>query len=339
MKILYVSSNNKEEEKEKSEFIKSFFTNDSLTVQKIQSINNLDFILNRIVISEKNSDYIILDFELFKRDTMKTIAKIKEISTLNDSDVIVLAKEISRNEIDEFHINGFYNIAISGNEQLLKDILQNKVDDEYLYDNLQQEQDDDQEEFFIFNKNTANIQITATSEELLRQSFFYSVNFAKYLNTLSNEEYKVYFTDMLELGVKMLEKNKIVNYHNDYYIESGEENIVYSINSVSCVSEENTNGFFIFFTNIDEGIAYDLKIVFTDTSIDNLNKCKELTKDANTFIFLINVLVEEKNMIDAVFKGCDKNKIIKLDNIRCLTSIVNRQKYKSVIKEKLIEFF
>lgn len=334
MNILYVMT----ESGEKEAFIKEFFNEENLTGQIIKSVNKIDIFIKTILNNAKNSDYVIFDFELFKKNVTTAISAIRSYNNLLDTAFIILSEEIDEKTLNEFHINGFYNLAIIGDKKLMKDIISGNVDEEYMYKNDAEQKDYYEIEDYIFNENVVNIKMFPIDENVSFSGFCYSINFAKYLSSLAKEFYKVYYIDMKDKELDSLSQYELIYPKEDYYLDSQKDDIIYASDSVPAIANKNSNGFFVYYTKKDENIAYDLKIVITDTQQENLQKVKEFLHEDKCLIFVINTFKEDYYKINSIL-GKDCEKIIYLKNISSFDSIRNDDKYKEILKTDFIEFF
>ena len=334
MNILYVMT----EAGEKEAFLKEFFDQENLTGHVIKSVNNIEIFLNTILSNARNNDYVILDFELFKKDVISAIISIRKYNNLLDATFIILSEQIDEKTLNEFHINGFYNLAVNKDKKLMQDIISWKVDEEYIQNIDTEQENDNEKEDYVFNKNIVNIQIFPVSEDTSYRGFCYSINFAKYLSSLAKEFYKVYYIDMKDKKLDSLSQYELIYPKEDYYLDNQKDDIIYASDSVPAIANKNSNGFFVYYTKKDENIAYDLKIVITDTQQENLQKVKEFLHEDKCLIFVINTFKEDYYKINSIL-GKDCEKIIYLKNISSFDSIRNDDKYKEILKTDFIEFF
>lgn len=143
---------------------------------------------------------------------------------------------------------------------------------------------------------------------------------------------------MKDKELDSLSQYELIYPKEDYYLDNQKDDIIYASDSVPAIANKNSNGFFVYYTKKDENIAYDLKIVITDTQQENLQKVKEFLHEDKFLIFVINTFKEDYYKINSIL-GKDCEKIIYLKNISSFDSIRNDDKYKEILKKDFIEFF
>ena len=149
---------------EKIKYLKDNFNNYNLSGHNITTLNNIEIFLNNSIKSLSTNKFVILDFDLFNKNIVETISKIRSFQRLYDCKFIVLSDDYNKEEIQEFKLNDFYNLAIVNNNTIMQDILDGKVDENYEY--IKSDEADLEEEFFIIKENMVNVSVSCISKDL-----------------------------------------------------------------------------------------------------------------------------------------------------------------------------
>ena len=328
MKVSYVIY-----DEEKLKFLQETLKHlkDDLYGQKIQTMNNTDIFINSVLPAMSTSDFVILDFNLFNNDIVKAISKIRGFERRYDSKYIILTDSLTDEDIEEFRINNFYNLSINGNKQILIDILEGKVDENYTYGKKTDEEKID-EDYYIFKNNVVNIEIACIDQKLDYLSFLTSINIANYIDRIKGKAYYVQFHSDEDF-VYDLYFNDILIQKDDYYVNE-KNNVIYSIGMVPHRVSIDPTGFHLYdlgyFDDINNTMLdYDMKIIISDSNIANIKKIKEIDIKDNTHVLIVDALLEQKEYINSL--NIKNLKYVK--GISSICSVSNSEVFREMLKD------
>ena len=284
---------------EKIKYLKDNFNNYNLSGHNITTLNNIDIFLNNSIKSLSTNKFVILDFDLFNKNVVETISKIRSFQRLYDCKFIVLSDDYSKEEIQEFKLNDFYNVAIVNNNTIMQDILDGKVDENYEY--IKSDEADLEEELYIIKENMVNVSVSCISKDLEYTSFLTSLNIANILSLFDvnvyciQQENKDYLLNLCD--------KKIINQEEDYYINKDSDKITYCTDIPYKASIEEDSAFFIhnvgYIEDINDSVNSDVKIFVSDSNISNIEKISQMDIADETHIFIVNALLEQKEYINS----------------------------------------
>ena len=320
---------------EKIKYLKDNFNNYNLSGHNITTLNNIEIFLNNSIKSLSTNKFVILDFDLFNKNVVETISKIRSFQRLYDCKFIVLSDDYSKEEIQEFKLNDFYNLAIVNNNAIMQDILDAKVDENYEY--IKSDEADLEEELFIIKENMVNVSVSCISKDLEYTSFLTSLNIANILSLFDVNVYCIQQEDRDYLS--NLCANKIIIQEEDYYVNKDSDKITYCTDIPYKASIEEDPVFFIhnlFYTeDIDDSVVKsDVKILVSDSNISNIEKISQMDIADETHIFIVNALLEQKEYINSL-------KIKNLHYVNAIHSFKSTNNFstiKNIFKDKYIEF-
>ena len=349
MNLYYICKN-----QEKENFLKESL-NDSkyiLDGVKAESLNKIDILLNNVLnaIKNSNTEFLILDFELFK-DTISFIKKIIQLHKKYDFKYILIIDELNEDTIEELKLNKFYNIISSNSKDMLLDALEGRIDENYELSKSDEEKVE--ENFYIFNQEIVNIKIETVSKDIDYENFLVSCNIANYLDFIgTNAVYIQYhrFNHMKNHPINKLsqEENMIDGYLAEDYLETFFEkgifdkvedetyklknnNVIYKYYSVPY---DFKSGFLLFDygyienSNSDKNVN-DIHLIVCDNNFDNIDKLKEMTKGDKSHILIIDALKEQKEYID----NLNIPNLHYIKKINSIYSISNSEIYKNIFKD------
>lgn len=319
---------------EKIKYLKDNFNNYNLSGHNITTLNNIDIFLNNSIKSLSTNKFVILDFDLFNKNVVETISKIRSFQRLYGCKFIVLSDDYSKEEIQEFKLNDFYNLAIVNNNTIMQDILDAKVDENYEY--IKSDEADLEEELYIIKENMVNVSVSCISKDLEYTSFLTSLNIANILSLFDvnvyciQQENKTYFSNLCD--------KKIIIQEEDYYINKDSDKITYCTDIPYKASIEEDSAFFIhnvgYIEDINDSVNSDVKIFVSDSNISNIEKIRQADIPDDTHIFIVNALLEQKEYINSL-------KIKNLHYINAIHSFKSTNNFstiKNIFKDKYIEF-
>ena len=320
---------------EKIKYLKDNFNNYNLSGHNITTLNNIEIFLNNSIKSLSTNKFVILDFDLFNKNVVETISKIRSFQRLYDCKFIVLSDDYSKEEIQEFKLNDFYNLAIVNNNAIMQDILDAKVDENYEY--IKSDEADLEEEFFIIKENMVNVSVSCISKDLEYTSFLTSLNIANILSVFDVNVYCIQQEDKNYLS--NLCANKIIIQEEDYYVNKDSDKITYCTDIPYKASIEEDPVFFIhnlgYTEDIDDSVVKsDVKILVSDSNISNIEKIRQVEISDDTHILIVNALLEQKEYINSL-------KIKNLHYINAIHSFKSTNNFstiKNIFKDKYIEF-
>ena len=320
---------------EKIKYLKDNFNNYNLSGHNITTLNNIDIFLNNSIKSLSTNKFVILDFDLFNKNVVETISKIRSFQRLYDCKFIVLSDDYSKEEIQEFKLNDFYNLAIVNNNAIMQDILDAKVDENYEY--IKSDEADLEEELFIIKENMVNVSVSCISKDLEYTSFLTSLNIANILSLFDVNVYCIQQEDRDYLS--NLCDNKIIIQEEDYYVNKDSDKITYCTDIPYKASIEEDPVFFIhnlgYTEDIDDSVVKsDVKILVSDSNISNIEKIRQVEISDDTNILIVNALLEQKEYINSL-------KIKNLHYINAIHSFKSTNNFstiKNIFKDKYIEF-
>ncbi len=320
---------------EKIKYLKDNFNNYNLSGHNITTLNNIEIFLNNSIKSLSTNKFVILDFDLFNKNVVETISKIRSFQRLYDCKFIVLSDDYSKEEIQEFKLNDFYNLAIVNNNAIMQDILDAKVDENYEY--IKSDEADLEEELFIIKENMVNVSVSCISKDLEYTSFLTSLNIANILSLFDVNVYCIQQEDRDYLS--NLCDNKIIIQEEDYYVNKDSDKITYCTDIPYKASIEEDPVFFIhnlgYTEDIDDSVVKsDVKILVSDSNISNIEKIRQVEISDDTHILIVNALLEQKEYINSL-------KIKNLHYINAIHSFKSTNNFstiKNIFKDKYIEF-
>ena len=320
---------------EKIKYLKDNFNNYNLSGHNITTLNNIEIFLNNSIKSLSTNKFVILDFDLFNKNVVETISKIRSFQRLYDCKFIVLSDDYSKEEIQEFKLNDFYNLAIVNNNAIMQDILDAKVDENYEY--IKSDEADLEEELFIIKENMVNVSVSCISKDLEYTSFLTSLNIANILSLFDVNVYCIQQEDRDYLS--NLCDNKIIIQEEDYYVNKDSDKITYCTDIPYKASIEEDPVFFIhnlgYTEDIDDSVVKsDVKILVSDSNISNIEKIRQVETSDDTHILIVNALLEQKEYINSL-------KIKNLHYINAIHSFKSTNNFstiKNIFKDKYIEF-
>lgn len=320
---------------EKIQYLKDNFNNYNLSGHNITTLNNIDIFLNNSIKSLSTNTFVILDFDLFNKNVVEAISKIRSFQRLYDCKFIVLSDDYSKEEIQEFKLNDFYNLAIVNNNAIMQDILDGKVDENYEY--IKSDEADLEEELFIIKENMVNVSVSCISKDLEYTSFLTSLNIANISSVFDVNVYCIQQEDKDYLSY--LCANKIIIQEEDYYVNKDSDKITYCTDIPYKASIEEDPVFFIhnlgYTEDIDDSVVKsDVKILVSDSNISNIEKIRQVDIPDDTHIFIVNALLEQKEYINSL-------KIKNLHYVNAIHSFKSTNNFstiKNIFKDKYIEF-
>ena len=320
---------------EKIKYLKDNFNNYNLSGHNITTLNNIEIFLNNSIKSLSTNKFVILDFDLFNKNVVETISKIRSFQRLYDCKFIVLSDDYSKEEIQEFKLNDFYNLAIVNNNAIMQDILDAKVDENYEY--IKSDEADLEEELFIIKENMVNVSVYCISKDLEYTSFLTSLNIANILSLFDVNVYCIQQEDRDYLS--NLCDNKIIIQEEDYYVNKDSDKITYCTDIPYKASIEEDSAFFIhnvgYIEDINDSVVKsDVKILVSDSNISNIEKIRQVEISDDTHILIVNALLEQKEYINSL-------KIKNLHYINAIHSFKSTNNFstiKNIFKDKYIEF-
>lgn len=319
---------------EKIKYLKDNFNNYNLSGHNITTLNNIEIFLNNSIKSLSTNKFVILDFDLFNKSVVETISKIRSFQRLYDCKFIVLSDDYNKEEIQEFKLNDFYNLAMVKNNTLMQDILDGKVDENYEY--IKSDEADLEEELFIIKENMVNVSVSCISKDLEYTSFLTSLNIANILSLFDvnvyciQQENKDYLSNLCD--------NNIITQEEDYYVNKDSDKITYCTDIPYKASIEEDSAFFIhnvgYIGDINDSVNSDVKILVSDSNISNIEKISQIDIADDTHILIVNALLEQKEYINSL-------KIKNLHYINAIHSFNSTNNFttiKNIFKDKYIEF-